>query len=303
MSKKNSNIIIVRKKKGHGHGHHGGSWKIAYADFMTAMMAFFLVMWLISQSSPEQRHSIAEYFNMPLHVALSQGNRSSLSESAIPGGGDDFVKQEGEVQKIDLRKIERNRDRKSLNKARENLEQIIQKDPRLSDFKSNLRLSMTEDGLLIQIVDSQERPMFKVGSKDLEPYMRDILNAMVPVLNQLPNRINLTGHTDSLPYARGEAGYSNWELSSDRANASRRALMAGGMDGNKFLRVIGMANTMSLADSTPDNPINRRISILVLYQEKEKSILQKDTLLQDLSAAAGDQKNNAGFNISNETGE
>lgn len=303
MNKKNNNIIIVRKKKRQRHDHHGGSWKIAYADFMTAMMAFFLVMWLISQSSPEQRHSIADYFHMPLRAALSQGNRSSLSESTIPGGGDNVVKQDGEVQQKVQRKIDHDKDKKSLNQAREDLLKIIETDPRLNNFKSNLRLSMTEEGLFIQIVDSQERPMFKVGSKELEPYMRDILNALVPVLNKLPNRINLSGHTDSLPYARGEVGYSNWELSTDRANASRRALIAGGMDNNKFLRVIGMANTMSIADSTPDSPINRRISILVLYREKEKSILRKDTLLQDLSAAEGGEKNNTDFSITDENGE
>lgn len=132
--------------------------------------------------------------------------------------------------------------------------------------------------------------MFKVGSKTPEPYMRGILQALVPVLNELPNRISLTGHTDSLPYANGEAGYGNWELSSDRANASRRALVSGGLADNKFLRVIGTADRMSLENLRPDDPVNRRISILVLSMNKEKSILEEDTVLQQVTDNQGSEK-------------
>lgn len=282
MSKQNLTIVI-RRNKSAKHAHHGGSWKIAYADFMTAMMAFFLVMWLVSSSNPRERQTIAEYFKMPLHAALSQGNKASLSESIIPGGGDDMMKQDGEVFKQNLNKIDRSKDIRALSRARDTLHALIQTDPRLSNFKSNLRISLTEDGLLIQIIDSQDRPMFKLGSKELEPYMIDILRALAPTLNTLPNRISLTGHTDSLPYAKGEVGYSNWELSADRANASRRALKAGGMAESKFLRVIGSANMMSIDKSAPDNPVNRRISILVLTEKRKESILQEDRLLQDIT--------------------
>ena len=270
MSKHKQPIIIIRKRKKHGHDHHGGSWKIAYADFMTAMMAFFLVMWLIANSSPQQRHRIAEYFQMPLKVALSQGNQSSLSDSVIPGGGDDLVKKEGEVNRSRPRDGESDKDIRRLKKARERLESLIKSDPRLSNFQSNLRLQLTENGLLIQIIDTQDRPMHEV-------------EALVPVLNELPNRISLTGHTDSLPYAQGDVGYSNWELSADRANASRRALISAGLTANKFLRVIGTADSMVLENTAPDSPINRRISILVLTQNKEKAIIRDDNLIQSMT--------------------
>ncbi|MDR7874346.1 flagellar motor protein MotB [Yersinia mollaretii] len=283
MSTSAKPVIIVRKRKRAKHAHHGGSWKIAYADFMTAMMAFFLVMWLLSSSTPLQREQIADYFKMPLKLAMSHGDKSSVSDSPIPGGGDDLMKQDGEVLKQTLAKMDKQKNAQNLRRAHEKLENLIKKDPRLSDFQSNLRLSLTDDGLLIQIIDSQERPMFKVGSRELEPYMRIILQALVPVLNDLPNKINLTGHTDSLPYVNGEAGYSNWELSSDRANASRRTLVSGGLADNKFLRVIGSADMMNLANVKSDAPINRRISILVLSKNKEKSILEEDVVLQSVS--------------------
>lgn len=279
--------VVVRKNKSHKHAHHGGSWKIAYADFMTAMMAFFLVMWLVSSSNPGERQRIAEYFKMPIKVALSHGNKASLSSSPIPGGGDNMLRQQGEVLRQDLNKIKRSKDYTSLSRARDRLQSLIKSDPRLSNYQSNLRISLTEDGLLIQIIDSQDRPMFKLGSKELEPYMNDILRALVPVLNDLPNLLSLTGHTDSLPYARGEAGYSNWELSSDRANASRRALMAGGMLPAKFLRVIGSADMMNMDNAAPDNPLNRRISILVLTEQRKESIIREDKLIQEVTQSQG----------------
>ncbi|MDU5781150.1 MAG: flagellar motor protein MotB [Pantoea sp.] len=301
MSQKH--IIVIRKKKGHGGGHHGGSWKIAYADFMTAMMAFFLVMWLLSTSTPLQREQIAEYFKTPLKVALSNGEKSSLSDSVIPGGGADPVKNDGEVNKANLKKIEGKKDKRKLADAREELDKLIRNDARLKNYQANLRLSLTEDGLLIQIIDSNDRPMFKVGSKTLEPYLNDILKALVPVLNTLPNRITLTGHTDSLRYANGDIGYSNWELSADRANALRRALIAGGMPGNKFLRVIGTADTMNVENSSADDPVNRRISILVLSRNKEESILNEDTLVQNMAASDEDEKLKAILNMRPVTAE
>ncbi|QHM73214.1 flagellar motor protein MotB [Mixta intestinalis] len=283
MSKEKHPVIIVRKRKKGGHGHHGGSWKIAYADFMTAMMAFFLVMWLIANSTPQQRHKIAEYFQMPLRVALTQGSQVSMSDSMIPGGGEDMEKKEGEVKKSRPRDAENDKDLKRLKKTRNRLQSMIKSDPRLSNFQSNLRLQLTENGLLIQIIDSQDRPMFKLGSKELEGHLKIIFDTLVPLLNQLPNRISLTGHTDSLRYANGNVGYSNWELSADRANASRRALISAGLSPDKFLRVIGTADSMVLDNTAPDSPINRRISILVLTQNKAKAIIRDDNLIQNVA--------------------
>lgn len=273
-------VIISRKRKKKKREHHGGTWKIAYADFMTAMMAFFLVMWLLSQSTDMQREMIADYFRMPLKPSMAQGNKTSLSDSIIPGGGDDLIKQQGEVFKGKLDSMERQRRMQSLKQAKEKLQAMIETDPRLNNFKSNLLLTLTNDGLLIQITDSQDRPMFKVGSERPEQYMNGILQALVPLLNELPNKLSLTGHTDSLPYAGGERGYSNWELSAGRANSARRVLVSAGLSDERFLRVIGTASRMSLENVAPDNPRNRRISILVLSKPKEREILMENTLSQ-----------------------
>lgn len=290
MSKNGNTTIIVRKRKHAKHAHHGGSWKIAYADFMTAMMAFFLVMWLLSTSSPQELHQVAEYFRMPLRTAMAQGNRKSLSDSVIPGGGDDMVKQDGEVLKKTLQRLDQQKNQLNLRRVHEQLESMIKTDPRLSNFQSNLRLHLSDEGLLIQIVDSKDRPMFQRGSRVIEPYMKDILYALAPVLNELPNRISLTGHTDSVPYASGRQGYSNWELSADRANASRQALTYGGLDNDRFLRVVGMADRMNLDNTAPDDPINRRISILVLSKQKEQDIVDEDKSPQNAADIPGSEK-------------
>ncbi len=159
-----------------------------------------------------------------------------------------------------------------LNKLREKLDQLIESDPRLKALRPHLLINMMDEGLRIQIIDSQNRPMFKMGSAQVEPYMRDILRAIAPILNDIPNKISLSGHTDDLPYASGERGYSNWELSADRANASRRELLAGGLDEGKVLRVVGMASTMRLKEQASDDPVNRRISILVLNKQTQHDI-------------------------------
>ncbi|WP_114193632.1 flagellar motor protein MotB [Edaphovirga cremea] len=265
-------IVIVRKRKAkHGAGHHGGSWKIAYADFMTAMMAFFLVMWLISIASPQELTRIAEYFRTPLKVALTGGHRSSDSESPIPGGGDDVTQKEGEIRKI-IERSEKIAENARLQKLHEDLDQLIESDPRLRALRPHLLINLTDEGLRIQIIDSQNRPMFRTGSAEVEPYMGDILRAMAPVLDDFPNKISLAGHTDDMPYATGERYYSNWELSADRANASRRELTAGGLTEGKVLRVMGLSSTMQLKHHQAGDAINRRISILVLNKQAQQSI-------------------------------
>ena len=278
MKNQNHPIIVVKRRKHKSHPASHGSWKIAYADFMTAMMAFFLVMWLISISSPKDLTKIAEYFRTPLSAAITGGQRIADSESPIPGGGDDYTQQQGEVKKQpNIEELKKRMEMSRLKKLRGDLDQLIESDPKLRALRPHLKIDLVQEGLRIQIIDSQNRPMFKTGSAEVEPYMRDILRGIAPILNDIPNKISLSGHTDDFPYANGERGYSNWELSADRANASRRELVAGGLDDGKTLRVVGMAATMRLADRGADEAINRRISILVLNKQAEDAIVHENT--------------------------
>ncbi len=276
MKARNVSVIRVKRRKRNGIKHHGGSWKIAYADFMTAMMAFFLVMWLLAISSPQELTRIAEYFRTPLQVAINKGERSSDSSNPIPGGGEDVLHQEGDILR-QVEVVEANDEARKLNRLREQLDQLIITDPRLKALRPHLLIDMMDEGLRIQIIDRENRPMFMVGSAKVESYMSDILRAIAPILNDIPNKISLSGHTDDLKYANGERGYSNWELSADRANASRRELLVGGLDEGKILRVVGMASTVRLKQEDASAPVNRRISILVLNKQAEERIEQQNT--------------------------
>lgn len=278
MKHNNHPIILVKRKKHKRHEGGHGSWKIAYADFMTAMMAFFMVMWLLSISNPQELVQIADYFKTPLKVALTGGSKSSESISVIPGGGEDPTQKSGEVRKVvDMDVQKRKLDEIRLNRLRERLDQLIEADPRLRALRPHLIINMVEEGLRIQIIDSENRPMFKTGSAEVEPYMRDILRAIAPILNDIPNKISLAGHTDDFQYANGDRGYSNWELSADRANASRRELVIGGLDSGKMLRVVGMADTMRLKNRGADDAVNRRISLLVLNHDTEMQIEKENS--------------------------
>ncbi len=261
-------IIIKRPVK--AAGHHGGGWKIAYADFMTAMMAFFLVMWLLSNSSPKQLAGIAEHFKTPLKVALSGGPASSLSSSVIPGGGADLTRAKGEAEEAE--KETDPDDVSRLDELKKKLDNMIESSPILKQFRPQLLIDITPEGLRIQIVDSSNRPMFDRSSAVVVSYMRTILREIGPVLNAQPNKITLSGHTDATQYMQGDKSYSNWELSSDRANASRRELIAGGMQEKKVLRVMGVASSMHLNQDDPYAPINRRISVVVLNHRAQAEI-------------------------------
>ncbi|TGD73166.1 flagellar motor protein MotB [Mangrovimicrobium sediminis] len=265
--------IIIRRKKV-VHAHHGGSWKIALADFMTALMALFLVMWILTAASKQQREAVAEYFRTPLVVALAGGDKSTASTSAIPGGGDDPTHAEGEVRRIDRREYSRPSDaqRRFFEALQLRIEAAIMADPELRDLRGQMRFDMTLEGLRIQVLDTEQRPMFSLGSDRVEPYMRELLRTMAPLINELPNEMSISGHTDNLPYAGGIGGYSNWELSSARANASRRELVAGGLSPEKLLRVAGMADNVPMPEMPRESPMNRRIELLMLYPETANSI-------------------------------
>lgn len=283
-NKEQKSIIVKRVKKAGGGGHHGGMWKIAYADFVTAMMAFFLLMWLLGSTAKGDLKGIAEYFQTPLRVSLMGGDGSGDSSSIVKGGGKDLTRAYGQVSRTDkpdrkktinltAAKAEMERiELLKLNDLKQKLENAIEATPSLRAFKKQLLLDITTEGLRIQIFDEQNRPMFASGRAQVQPYMRDILHEIGRTLNEVPNKITLSGHTDATPYASGEKGYSNWELSADRANASRRELIAGGMEESKILRVVGLASSVLHDKNDPHNPSNRRISIIVMNKQSEEAV-------------------------------
>lgn len=275
-------IIVKRIKKTTG-GHHGGAWKIAYADFVTAMMAFFLLMWLLGSTAQGTLQGIAEYFQTPLKVAFAGGSGSGDSSSIIKGGGKDLARQDGQVKLHDGPVQKKGYDLKEAEKALEKVEASrlrglknlieakIAAHPVLKQFKNQLLLDITTEGLRIQIVDEQNRPMFSSAKAELQPYTKVILHEIGALLNQVPNKISLSGHTDAAPYSSGEKGYSNWELSADRANASRRELIAGGMEESKIVRIVGLSSAVLFDKKEPLNPVNRRISIIVMNKKAEET--------------------------------
>jgi chemotaxis protein MotB len=284
-SKKLQPIIVKRIKKG-GHGHHGGAWKIAYADFVTAMMAFFLLMWLLGSTTEGDKKGIADYFSSPLKVAMFGGAGSGDASHVLRGGGQDLTRTTGQVKRGDVEAERRTVNLKALKEEQiraeiarlrtlqERIEGELQSNPGLGAFRSQILLELTRDGLRIQIVDALNRPMFASGSAQVQPYMQELLRAIGAVLADVPNHLTLEGHTDATPFPGGERGYSNWELSADRANASRRELLAGGLPDERVLRVQGLAASQLLKREQPDDPANRRISIVVMTREAEDAIFK-----------------------------
>ena len=284
-SKKLQPIIIKRVRKG-GHNKHGGAWKIAYADFVTAMMAFFLLMWLLGSTTEGDKKGIADFFNAPLKVALMGGSGAGDSSHVVRGGGSDMTRTTGQVKDgdvaakkklISLKALEAEHKRAEaarLEALKNKVEEALEASPKLAPMMSQIRLDMTRDGLRIQIVDEQNRPMFDSGSAVVKPYMRELLREIGHVLSDVPNRITLEGHTDAQPFVGGERGYSNWELSSDRANASRREIVAGGLPEDRMLLVQGLASSNLFVPTEPANPMNRRISIIVMNHDAEDRLLK-----------------------------
>lgn len=277
--------VIIKRVRKQKRGHHGGVWKIAYADFVTAMMAFFLLMWLLGSTTRGDLEGIADYFRTPLKVALSGGSGSGDSSSLIRGGGTDLTRTTGarprgdieqRIRKINLQALRselRALETRRLSQLRSQLVEAITRNERLSELRSQILLDLTPDGLRIQIVDDQKRPMFDIGRATVKEYMRELLHEIGALLNSVDNHVSISGHTDSAPYGSGERGYSNWELSADRANASRRELIVGGMLEDKVVRVVGLGPTVPYDSNDRLNPMNRRISILVLSSDAEERVV------------------------------
>jgi chemotaxis protein MotB len=296
MAEKNQAIVIKKVKKG-GHGHHGGAWKLAYADFVTAMMAFFLLMWLLGSVDQSKLKGIAEYFKDPWKPSVAGGEAAGDAVSVIKGGGEDITQSEGQVkmtnegqkeviaEKSETESLEMlEQDIQHLKEMEQKIEKMIDTNPLLKPFKDQLKIDITAEGLRIQIVDQEKRPMFGTASARMETYAAQIIDQIAPVINELPNRITVTGHTDASPFPGSGQGYTNWELSADRANAARKELVRGGLKEEKMMRVVGLSSSVPLDKAHPQDPINRRISIIVMNKQTEDAILSGNTL--DISQQA-----------------
>lgn len=277
----NQPIIVKRVKKTAG-GHHGGAWKIAFADFATAMMAFFLVMWLMTSATPEQKKAISGYFQDPI------GFTESASPYAIDLGGTptpapertlnpdiseapESQPDEAGVSTDQIETLAEKMEQERLELLLQELQNKVEENPELQRFKDQILFEITQDGLRIQIMDAENRPMFALGSANLQPYFEDILLAMADTIRAVPNKISVSGHTDAKPFI-GRGDFGNWELSSNRANAARRTLVAGGYPDEQVARVVGYASSALFDREDPFNPVNRRIDIVVLTKKAQRAI-------------------------------
>jgi chemotaxis protein MotB len=323
---KSSNIpIIVKKIKGKGgHGHHGGAWKVAYADFVTAMMAFFLLLWLLNVTTDIQKRGIADYFEPTIasksqsgaggvmggqtmgrpgaqslptslpSLALNQpalrqpdegddgdeggtparpdkGDSAALApEPTKPGTQDKPAEPQGES---DRERQLTERETKRFAAAEYSLRQALEQLPELKGLADNLMIDVTPEGLRIQLVDQDKQPMFALGSAELLEPAKKLVSVITQVVYRLPNKVTVTGHTDSLPYQFGRR-YSNWELSADRANSSRREFIGDGLPEERFARVAGVAERDPLLPDQPTSARNRRVAIVLLRDAKPPPVTQ-----------------------------
>ncbi len=298
-------IIVIKKVKKGGHPHHGGAWKVAYADFVTAMMAFFLLLWLLQATTEEQKLGIADYFS-PASVSRNQSGSGGMMggrtftevgsnphdqtpvgvgimiqlssdpldqndsdepaesvASAEANAEDEVADEEAEAERIE--ELLAQREEGQFAQAEEALRQAIETVPELESLVENLLIDQTPEGLRIQIVDAEGKSMFPSGSAQMYDHTRELIALVVDAIKQLPQRVAIKGHTDGAPFINNQ-GYSNWELSTDRANSSRRALLAAGLPAGRIASVIGLADTEHLDQDDPLSPRNRRISIVLLRE-------------------------------------
>lgn len=273
--------IIIKKITKGGAGHHGGAWKVAYADFVTAMMAFFLMLWLLSSTTDIQKEGIADYFNSEPMITRSESGAGGVlggTTIEVEGAMTSVVKPlierpETQVPKLpngqkisdeQFKKELEKREKENFKAAKQALEKAIKSTPELAEMSDSLKVDMTHEGLRIQIIDQEGKPLFASGSATPLLHTRKLLKKVSGVIQKLPNEISVRGHTDSVPYGI-DNNYSNWELSADRANASRRELIKGGMPSPRLNNVVGKADTDHLFPDNPRDGRNRRISIVLLH--------------------------------------
>ncbi len=266
--------IIIKRKKVVAGGHHGGSWKVAFADFATAMMAFFLVLWLTATASPEQIKAVEGYFRDPVGFTdggspnpVALGGSASVVNEASPDEASSQIQIKDEV----VDQLSETLEQRRMEELFQELKDRIEQNQTLQEFKDQLLIDITDEGLRIQIVDRSGRPMFDSGRAELKYYSQDILFELAKTLGSVDNKLSLTGHTDATPF-KGRPGYTNWELSADRANTARRALVAGGVGQEQIGRVVGLSDSVLFEKSDPTAPVNRRISIIVLNKRTAQDI-------------------------------
>ena len=290
-------IIIIKKIKKAAHAHHGGAWKVAYADFVTAMMAFFLLLWLLNATTEEQRNGIADYFSPNVISGQTSGAGGMLGGTSISSPGartsptsvpsvsvelrptsgasdgdsddDGGVADDGENSQLsdeELAEQLAKREAERFARAEAEIRQAIQDTPDLRDLQKHLVIDQTPEGLRIQIVDREGQPMFPLGGAEMFQRTRKLVAKITQVINTLPNRISVSGHTDSKPFRGRRRGFGNWELSTGRALAIRRELVGSGLPMTRIATVVGKADTQPLLPDDPASARNRRISIVLLRQ-------------------------------------
>jgi len=252
MEGQNNEPIIIKKGKKGGHGHHGGAWKVAYADFVTAMMALFIVLWILGQSE-EVKNQVANYFQNPFGVGVGQG------PSAIQGGTSGIPNDVSNAMR------RRELEREALKKMGDEIIDDLSKSSEFQQIADQIMAEITDEGLKIEIADSKEDVFFEVGTANLKPSAYKMIEIIGKEISKLNNKVLIEGHTDSRPYSATGVGYSNFELSSDRANAARRALISGGMIPGQIEQVRGWADNRLKDPKNPYSEVNRRISIIVKY--------------------------------------
>jgi chemotaxis protein MotB len=243
-------IIVIKKKGGHGGGHHGGAWKVAYADFVTAMMSLFIVLWLMNTSKPIQQ-AVSGYFKDPSGTATKAG-------SIMQGSGDNFIVSKDNMEQL-----------------KTELQNAMRQLPNIDTLKNHIEMTITPEGLRIELLEAANSTFFNSGNSDLTPAGQEILILLSQQLGSLPNRIAIEGHTDSKPYPPGSS-YGNWELSVNRANSARRLMQQHGIRADQIMQVRGFADQRLRKLDAPLDPSNRRVSVIVEYLEKTKDTDEAD---------------------------
>lgn len=287
-------VIIIKKIKKGGGGHHGGAWKIAYADFVTAMMAFFLLLWLLNAVSQEQLEGIADYF-APTVTSTSQSgsgqilggttvavdgsledtvSRPSVTMDLPPpkaGSGGEAMQDEPVEATVDAEQAKAEAEQEQFEKAEEELKEALETLPEFQQMAQSLMIDNTQEGMRIQIVDQDGLTMFPSGSAGMYEHTERVLGLVTQIIKKMPQDIAISGHTDSVPMGGGDQTYTNWELSSDRANSARRALLNMGVPESRMSRVVGKAATEPLLADDPTNARNRRLSIVLMRGTGEQA--------------------------------